>query len=61
MKYRIFISSVQDEFAAERRGLKEYLLKDTLLREYVEDVFVFEDVPAERRQPGEVYVSGVEC
>ena len=60
MKYRIFISSVQDEFAAERRGLKEYLLKDALLREYVEDVFVFEDVPAERRQPDEVYVSGVE-
>ncbi len=61
MKYRIFISSVQDEFAAERRGLKEYLLKDALLREYVEDVFIFEDVPAERRQPGAVYVSAVEC
>ena len=25
MKYRIFISSVQDEFAAERRELKEWL------------------------------------
>ena len=60
MKYRVFISSVQGEFAAERRGLKEYLLTDALLREYVEDVFIFEDVPAERRQPDEVYVGAVE-
>ena len=59
MKYRIFISSVQDEFAEERRGLKEYLLADALLREYVEDVFLFEDIPAARRQPGDVYLSAV--
>ena len=35
MKYRIFISSVQNEFAAERRVLKECLLMDALLCEYV--------------------------
>ena len=56
MKYRVFISSVQSEFAAERRGLKEYLQTDALLREYVEEVFLFEDVPSARRTPNEVYM-----
>ena len=60
MKYRVFISSVQDEFTAERRGLKEYLTTDALLREYVEDVFLFEDIPAARRKPGDVYLHAVE-
>ena len=35
MKYRIFISSVQSEFASERKNLKRYLLSDPLLGEYV--------------------------
>ena len=59
MKYRVFISSVQSEFAAERRGLKEYLQTDALLREYVEEVFLFEDVPSARRTPNEVYMDAV--
>ena len=57
MKYRIFISSVQKEFAAERRALKKYLLTDPLLSGFVESVFVFEDQPAAKKRPGEIYLS----
>ena len=57
MKYRIFISSVQSEFAAERRALKKYLLTDPLLSGFVESVFVFEDQPAAKKRPGEIYLS----
>ena len=49
MKYRIFISSVQSEFASERKNLKQYLLSDPLLGEYVESVFIFEDHPAAKK------------
>ena len=56
MKYRIFISSVQREFAAERKKLKQYLLSDPLLGEYVESVFIFEDHPAAKKRPGEIYL-----
>ena len=56
MKYRIFISSVQSEFASERKNLKRYLLSDPLLGEYVESVFIFEDHPAAKKRPGEIYL-----
>jgi len=43
--YRIFISSVQAEFADERRLLKDYIEKSSLLRRFF-SVFIFEaDVP----------------
>ena len=42
---RIFISSVQNEFAQERKALRDYLLNDALLSRFF-DVFLFEDVPA---------------
>ena len=51
MKYRIFISSVQDEFAAERRKLKDWLGSDSFISRFVESVFLFEDVPAKGRSP----------
>ena len=57
MKYRIFISSVQSEFASERKALKHYLLADPLLSDFVESVFIFEDHPAAKRRPGEIYIS----
>lgn len=59
MRFRIFISSVQSEFAKERRELKEYLLSDPLLRDYVESVFIFEDQPATQHCPPKVYLPRV--
>lgn len=43
---RIFISSVQKEFAQVRRDLKAFLLGDAVLRRFVSDVFLFEELPA---------------
>jgi len=56
MKHKIFISSVQKEFKAERKALKIYILGDPLLRQFFE-VFVFEDLPAGDRRADEVYLS----
>ena len=42
---RIFVSSVQKEFAAERKALRDYLHDDPLFRRFFE-VFLFEDLPA---------------
>jgi len=51
---RIFISSVQKEFAEERMALRDYLLGDALLRRFFE-CFLFEEVPAADRRADEVY------
>ena len=56
---RVFISSVQTEFAEERQALRTFLQGDPLMRRFF-DVFVFEDVPATDRRPDEVYLSEVE-
>ena len=45
MSQRIFISSVQREFAKERKALAEYVRKDAILGRFF-DVFLFEEVPA---------------
>ena len=50
---RIFISSVQREFAREREQLRVYLRGDPLMRHFFE-VFLFEDVSASDRRPDEV-------
>lgn len=55
---RIFISSVQREFSAERTALRDYLRNDPLLRRFFEP-FIFEDVPAADRRPDEVYLDEV--
>ena len=55
MKYRIFISSVQREFAKERKALAEYLRKDAILGRFFE-VFLFEEVPAQERKIGRAHV-----
>ena len=47
---RIFISSVQREFAQKRNALRDYLRGDPLMRRFF-DVFLFEDVPALDRRP----------
>ena len=56
---RIFISSVQREFASEREQLRDYLRGDPLMRRFFE-VFLFEDFPASDRRPDEIYLDEVE-
>jgi predicted HTH transcriptional regulator len=58
-KKRIFISSVQKEFAAERRALKHYIQGDPFLGRFF-DVFLFEDLPASGRQADSVYLEEVD-
>ncbi len=56
---RIFVSSVQGEFAEERATLRDYVRDDVLLRRFF-DVFLFEDAPAVDRSPDHLYLSEVE-
>jgi ATP-dependent DNA helicase RecG len=55
---RIFISSVQKEFVAERAALRDYLRGDPLMRRFFEPFF-FEDVPAADHHADEVYLDEV--
>ena len=57
---KIFISSVQKEFAQVRRDLKAFLLGDAVLHRFVSEVFLFEDLPAKDRRADEVYLEEVE-
>ena len=56
---RIFLSSVQKEFAAERAALRGYLRGDALMRRFFE-VFLFEEVPAANRRADSVYLDEVD-
>ena len=56
---RIFISSVQREFAHEREALRDYLHGDPLMRRFF-DVFLFEDLPALDRRPDALYLDEVQ-
>ncbi len=56
---RIFISSVQKEFAGERKALVDYLRNDPLMRRCFEG-FLFEESPASDRRPDKVYLDEVE-
>jgi len=55
---RIFISSVQKEFADERAALRDYLRGDALMRRFFE-VFLFEDIPAADRRTDDLYLDEV--
>ena len=55
---RIFISSVQKEFAGERRALRDYIQGDPMLRRFF-DVFLFEELPASDRRADAVYLDEV--
>ena len=57
---KIFISSVQKEFAAERKALAKYIREDAILGKFFE-VFLFEEVPAQERSASEVYLSEVDA
>ncbi len=56
---RIFISSVQGEFAEERAVLRDYIRDDALIRRFF-DAFLFEDVPASDRRSDHLYLDEVE-
>jgi hypothetical protein len=58
LRLRIFISSVQKEFAVERQALKTYVLGDALLSRFF-DVFLFEDLPASDRRADDIYLQEV--
>lgn len=59
MRFRIFISSVQREFAAERQMIAEYVRKDALLGKFF-DVFLFEEEPACDVEARDLYLPEVE-
>ncbi len=43
-RLKIFISSVQKEFQDIRRDLKAFLLGDAVLRRFISEVFLFEEL-----------------
>lgn len=58
-RQRIFISSVQSEFAEERAMLSHYVRTDVLLGKFFEP-FIFEELPAVNQSPEQVYLGEVE-
>lgn len=58
MKYKIFLSSVQKEFAEERQFLSNYLQHDALFGKFF-DLFLFEQLPAQDRKAHDVYIEEV--
>src|SRR3990172_10100299 len=59
-RLKIFISSVQKEFAQIRQDLKAFLLGDAFLHRFVSEVFLFEELPAKDRRADQVYLEEVE-
>ena len=59
MIFRIFISSVQREFSAERKALAAFIRSDAILSKFFE-VFIFEEVPAQDRPAAGVYLDEVD-
>ena len=57
-KLKVFISSVQKEFAKERERLFQYLQTDALLSGFFEPV-LFEKLPASSQAPNKVYLNEV--
>lgn len=58
-RLKIFISSVQKEFSQVRQDLKSFLLGDAVLRRFISEVFLFEEIPACDRRADEVYLEEV--
>jgi hypothetical protein len=59
-KLKVFVSSVQKELAVERRAVKDFIIHDPLLKKFIGDVFLFEDIPARDRKPDDIYLEEVE-
>jgi len=58
-RLKIFISSVQKEFAQQRLDLKAFLLGDAVLSRFVSEVFLFEELPAKDRRAEQAYLEEV--
>ena len=58
-RIKIFISSVQSEFAQEREMLCQFIRTDALLGKFFEP-FIFEEVPANEYSATHVYLQEVE-
>lgn len=56
---RLFVSSVQKEFAAERRAVKSFIERDPLMQRFF-SVFLFEDLAASDRRTDTVYLAEVD-
>jgi len=59
-RFVIFVSSVQKEFAEERRAIKDYILNDPLFKLFISDVFLFEDIPAQDQRSDMVYLNKID-
>src|SRR5713101_1987338 len=59
-RLKIFISSVQKEFTRHLLDLKAFLLGDAVLRRFISEVFLFEEIPAKDRRADQVYLEEVE-
>ncbi len=57
-KSKVFISSVQKEFAEERKALYRHFLNNALLKDFYEPV-MFEKLPAAASAPDRVYLEEV--
>ncbi|MXZ41280.1 MAG: DUF4062 domain-containing protein [Caldilineaceae bacterium SB0666_bin_21] len=57
--FKVFLSSVQSEFASERASLREYFQTDPLLRETFE-ILLFEDIPPSEVPPDAAYLERVD-
>ncbi|MHB9016313.1 MAG: ATP-binding protein [Sulfurovum sp.] len=55
----IFVGSVQKEFREERMAIRDFVRGDALLRRFF-DVFLFEEIPASDRKPGDAYLGEVD-
>ena len=58
VKFRVFISSVQKEFAKERKIIYQYLKEDILLKEFFTPI-AFEFLPADSKSPNGVYTEEI--
>lgn len=58
MMFKVFISGNQGELGRERKAVKDVILNTGVFRQFFE-VFTFEDVPAEGKDPASRYLSEV--
>ena len=54
-KYKVFISSVQTEFANERQRVYDFICQDDLMSQYFEP-FIFEQIAAQDTNPRQLYL-----
>lgn len=55
LKYKVFISSVQSEFAQERQRIFDFICNDELMGQYFEP-FIFEQIAAQDTNPRQLYL-----